>query len=64
MRTEPANWRKATYSNPNDSCVEVGRIADGAAVRDTKNRDRGYLTTSHEQWNAFLTAIKTNKFTD
>ncbi|MHA6798352.1 DUF397 domain-containing protein [Bounagaea algeriensis] len=60
---EPRNWRKSTRSVNTSTCVEVGRIADGAAVRDTKDRGRGYFTTTRGQWNAFLAAVKTDKFT-
>lgn len=62
MMTGPTNWRKASYSNPNDNCVEVGRVEDGAAVRDTKDRAAGYFTTTSSQWAAFITALKTDRF--
>ncbi|GAA2774199.1 DUF397 domain-containing protein [Saccharopolyspora taberi] len=62
MTTVPSNWRKASYSNPNDSCVEVGRVDGGAAVRDTKDRSAGYFTTTTEQWQEFLTAVKADRF--
>ncbi|SFE57797.1 protein of unknown function [Actinopolyspora alba] len=60
--TTPHSWRKSTRSTNTDNCVEVGRLADGAAVRDTKNRAAGHLTTTRTQWTAFITALKINRF--
>ncbi|WP_019855127.1 DUF397 domain-containing protein [Actinopolyspora mortivallis] len=37
-------------------------LADGAAVRDTKDRSAGYFTTTRQQWTAFLDAVKNNRF--
>ncbi|SDO95724.1 protein of unknown function [Actinopolyspora xinjiangensis] len=57
----PENWRKSSRSSKT-SCVEVGRVNDGAAVRDTKNRTAGYFTTTEQQWSAFIHAVKTDQF--
>ncbi|WP_190817816.1 DUF397 domain-containing protein [Saccharopolyspora pogona] len=58
----PRNWRKSSYSNPNGNCAEVGRLAGGAAIRDTKDRDAGYITADRAQWRSFLTAVKAERF--
>lgn len=58
----PATWRKSRHSQPNGNCVEVGRVVDGAAVRDTKDRAAGYLTTTGTQWRAFVAAVKADRF--
>lgn len=55
-------WRKATYSGNQTACVEVGRTEDGAAVRDTKDRDAGYFTADRQQWGNFLAAVKAGRF--
>ncbi|ASU79676.1 DUF397 domain-containing protein [Actinopolyspora erythraea] len=60
--TTPHTWRKSSRSTNTDNCVEVGRLADGAAVRDTKDRTGGHITTTRAQWAAFITAVKTNRF--
>nr|WP_263254446.1 DUF397 domain-containing protein [Saccharopolyspora rosea] len=58
----PLSWRKSTYSATGGSCVEVGRLGGGAAVRDSKDRDGGYFTTTRAQWGAFVRAVKDGRF--
>ncbi|NYH78521.1 hypothetical protein FHR84_001846 [Actinopolyspora biskrensis] len=62
MTAPVEGWRKASYSSRETDCVEIGRIDDGAAVRDTKNRAAGYLTTTGRQWSAFIDAVKAERF--
>ncbi|MEV0083002.1 DUF397 domain-containing protein [Saccharopolyspora sp. NPDC050642] len=62
MSTSGAGWRKSSYSGGAQQCVEVGRVAGGAGVRDTKNRAAGYLTATADQWAVFLDAIKADRF--
>ncbi|SDR14341.1 DUF397 domain-containing protein [Actinopolyspora saharensis] len=58
----PSGWHKSSRSKQHTHCVEVGRLSDGAAVRDTKNRAAGHLTTTAQQWAAFITAVKAERF--
>ncbi|SDO95693.1 protein of unknown function [Actinopolyspora xinjiangensis] len=60
--TEPRGWRKSTYTQQETACVEVGRVNDGAAVRDTKDRSAGYFTATGPQWAAFIDAVKNQRF--
>ncbi len=60
--TEPSAWRKSSYTQQETACVEIGRLGNGAAVRDTKNRAGGYFTTDRAQWRAFIEAVKTDRF--
>ncbi|MGJ7908819.1 DUF397 domain-containing protein [Actinopolyspora sp. H202] len=62
MTASPDGWRKSSYSGQQSACLEIGRVNDGAAVRDTKNRSAGYFTTTHQQWAAFIDAVKADRF--
>ena len=39
-------WRKSSYSNGQADCVEIARIAEAVAVRDSKNTSGPMLFTS------------------
>lgn len=58
----PDNWRKSSRSTNTSNCVEVGRVAGDAAVRDTKDRAAGYFTADRRQWQAFVSALKADRF--
>ncbi|MCA1185111.1 MULTISPECIES: DUF397 domain-containing protein [unclassified Saccharopolyspora] len=55
-------WRKSSYSSAQTNCVEVGWIADGVAVRDTKNRTAGHLVLDSLQWSLFILSIKSSSY--
>lgn len=59
---EPAGWRTSSRSQGAENCVEVGSVGSSAAVRDTKDRAAGYITTSGTQWQAFIRAVKTSLY--
>ncbi|WP_019856064.1 DUF397 domain-containing protein [Actinopolyspora mortivallis] len=61
MTVRPEGRRKSSRSQQQISCVELGRVGDDAAVRDTKNRELGYVTT-HQQRTILLNAVKNNRF--
>lgn len=53
-----ATWFKSSYSPTQDECVEVALLAEGAGVRDTKDRDGGTLTFTAAAWSSFLSALR------
>ncbi|ASU78936.1 DUF397 domain-containing protein [Actinopolyspora erythraea] len=57
-----STWRTSSYSGQGGQCVEVGRVNEHAAVRDSKDREAGYFTATGSQWSAFLDAVKTSRF--
>jgi len=57
---EVGTYRKASYSNPNGACVEVG-AGDGVGVRDTTQEGvpgRTELEFSAAAWSAFTGRLK------
>ncbi|MGW3468810.1 DUF397 domain-containing protein [Saccharopolyspora sp. NPDC000995] len=56
------SWRKSSRSQQVSACVEVAPTTYGAAVRDTKDRAAGYVTTTADQWQSFVTAVKGGRF--
>ncbi|WP_017572231.1 DUF397 domain-containing protein [Nocardiopsis halotolerans] len=53
-----SSWRISGYSpDTGRSCVEVGWVQD-AAVRDSTQRDLGYLTFESQAWTSLTSALK------
>ncbi|MDA2812313.1 DUF397 domain-containing protein [Nocardiopsis sp. RSe5-2] len=56
------DFRKSSYSvGKGQDCVEVADLLKGAAVRDSKNPERGHLAFSADEWSAFFQEIKTDR---
>jgi hypothetical protein len=53
MDLTTANWRKSSRSSGQANCVEIARVADRTAVRDSKNPDGPVLLFGNVDWSAF-----------
>jgi hypothetical protein len=61
--TTTTGWRKSSYSQGENGCVEVTTELPGwVGVRDSKNRDAGLLAFNRQQWDEFLDATKNGRF--
>jgi hypothetical protein len=58
MENTDMNWRKATYSNGGENCVETASGSGVALVRDTKDRDGGTLAFSAGAWERFTASLQ------
>ena len=56
-------WRKSSYSSNQGACVEVARLPNGTAVRDSKDAGGPILRFSAEAWRAFLDGVKSGEST-
>lgn len=52
-----ASWRTSSYTQQ-QNCVEVADTPGLSAIRDTKNRDHGYLTFESPEWHAFVDSVR------
>jgi hypothetical protein len=57
-------WSKSRRSNGGGggNCVEVARLSDQVAMRDSKDPDGPVLTFPRPEWHAFLDAIRSGEF--
>ncbi len=51
-------FRKSSYSSSNIECVEVADLPGGAAVRDSKNPEKGHLEFPASEWAWLLGAVR------
>ncbi|TMR13735.1 DUF397 domain-containing protein [Nonomuraea turkmeniaca] len=58
-----AAWRKSTFCNGADACVEVAPLANGnVALRDSKAQDGPVLVFTPEEWAVFLNGARAGEF--
>jgi hypothetical protein len=63
--THDLTWRKASYSDATQSCVELATPdGDVALMRDSKHPDAGHLTFSRSEVAALVAAAKAGELDD
>lgn len=55
-------FRKSSYSEGGNGCVEAGRFGSRRLVRDSKNPEGGFLTMEEDVWAAMLSQIKRGEY--
>jgi hypothetical protein len=63
MELDGPAWRTSSFTGSNGaSCVEVAPVAEGIAVRDTKDRSRAPHVHSAAAWEAFVAGVRAGEF--
>ena len=63
MNTVPATseWRRSRRCD-SGACVEIARIGDSFAVRDSKDLSQPILTFAPGAWQAFVEGVRAGEF--
>lgn len=59
-----AGWRKSTYSDQHDGCVEVDLTSDGVQIRHSKILDSPVISFTDEQWSRWLDEVISEHLTN
>ncbi len=61
--TAGLDWRKSTFSDGAQDCVEVAQSGDTTHVRDTKDNGKGpVLSFNPTEWAAFVAGVHAGEF--
>jgi len=56
-----AAWRKSPFCGTN-SCVEVAKVGESYALRDSKNPEGPVLAFTSHEWEAFVAGVSAGAF--
>ncbi len=59
-----AGWRKSTYSDMGNGCVEVDFTSAGVQIRHSKIANSPVIAFTTEQWSAWLAEVTTDRLTN
>jgi hypothetical protein len=59
-----AGWRKSTYSDQADGCVEVNSSGDGREIRHSKISDSPVISFTGAQWSCWLDEVVSDHLTN
>ncbi|MDQ2882499.1 MAG: DUF397 domain-containing protein [Actinomycetota bacterium] len=59
-----AGWRKSTYSDQQDGCVEVDLAHDGVEIRHSKIDGSPVISFTCEQWTRWLDEVISDQLTN
>ncbi|MWA06152.1 DUF397 domain-containing protein [Actinomadura sp. LD22] len=57
-----ADFRKSSYSEGGNGCVEAAGLGMFRLLRDSKNPNGGFLSLRRGEWVALVTEIKQGKY--
>ncbi|BBA96883.1 hypothetical protein RVR_2386 [Actinacidiphila reveromycinica] len=57
-----AKWRKSSFSNGGEQCVEVAQTRRGIAIRDSKDPNGPALLFTPAAFTEFLAKVNTRQF--
>ena len=57
-----ANWRSAASGTVNGNQVEMARVDDGYAMRDSRHPDGPILLFTVAEWDAFVAGVRDGEF--
>jgi hypothetical protein len=60
--TPQASFRKSTYSDAGEGCVEAATLSTARLVRDSKDPDGPTLAFTPAVWTSFLDQVRQGRF--
>ena len=59
-----ATWRRAKLCGAHGQCIEIARVGDEIAMRDSKDPSGPILRYTQAEWQAFIVGAKSGDFDD